>query len=140
MIRGDGREELVEILNVHIVAPHLWPPWRTLPHRGTQLRALEFHLETVPNRPRVLAGDLNATPLWPVYRALTRRLRDAAVEASRNNGGRPARTWRPWRGAPHLLRIDHVLVGGLVVHAARVIPVAGSDHGGLVVDLSLPEL
>jgi endonuclease/exonuclease/phosphatase family metal-dependent hydrolase len=140
LIRGDGREELVEILNVHIVAPHLLPPWRSFPQRRAQLRALEAHLEMVPKRPRVLAGDLNTTPLWPAYRTLTRGLRDAAVEASRSNGARPARTWGPWRGAPRFLRIDHALVSGLAVHAARVLPVAGSDHGALVVDLSLPEV
>jgi endonuclease/exonuclease/phosphatase family metal-dependent hydrolase len=140
LVRRDGREELVEIINVHIVAPHLSPPWRTFSRRRAQLRALDSHLKTVPNQARVLVGDLNATPLWPVYRTLTRRLRDAALEASRDNGSRPAPTWGPWPGAPRLLRIDHALVSGLAVHAVRVVPVAGSDHSALVVDLSLPEL
>jgi endonuclease/exonuclease/phosphatase family metal-dependent hydrolase len=140
LVRGDGRAERVEILNVHIVAPHLSPPWRTFRRRRAQVRALGTYLETAPKRPRVLVGDLNATPLWPVYRSLTRRLRDAALEASRDNRSRPAPTWGPWPGAPRLLRIDHALVNGLAVHAVRVVPVAGSDHSALVVDLSLPEL
>lgn len=139
LVARDGREAPVEILNVHILAPQMQPPWWALAGRRAQLHGLEAHLAATPDRPRVLVGDLNATPLWPVYRRLTRRLRDAAGEAARGNGGRAARTWGPWPGSPRLLRIDHALVSGLAVHAARVVPVPGSDHSALVVDLSLPE-
>jgi endonuclease/exonuclease/phosphatase family metal-dependent hydrolase len=139
LVRPDGRTEVVEILNVHILGPHLQPPWWALAGRRAQLRGLEAHLTATPDRRRVLVGDLNSTPLWPVYRRLTRRLRDAAGEAARGNGGRPARTWGPWPGSPRLLRIDHALMSGLAVHAARVVAVPGSDHSALVVDLSLPE-
>jgi len=138
LVGPDGRSAVVEILNVHILAPHLQPPWRALAGRRAQLRGLEARLAATPDRPRVLVGDLNSTPLWPVYRRLTRRLRDAAGEAARGNGGRPARTWGPWPGSPRLLRIDHALVSGLTVHAVRVVAVPGSDHSAVVVDLGLP--
>jgi endonuclease/exonuclease/phosphatase family metal-dependent hydrolase len=129
----------VEIVNVHIIAPHAGPPWRALAARRAQLRGLEAHVGGSPERCRVLVGDFNATPLWPVYRRLTRRLQDGAWEAVRGNGGRPARTWGPWPGAPRLLRIDHVLVCGVTVHAVRVVDLPGSDHSALVVDLALPD-
>ncbi len=138
LVGPDGREALVEVLNVHILAPHLQPPWWALAGRRAQLRGLEAYVDATSGRRRVLVGDLNSTPLWPLYRRLSRRFLDAACEAARRNG-RPARTWGPWPGSPRLLRIDHALVSGLAVHAARVVPVPGSDHSALVVDLSLPE-
>jgi endonuclease/exonuclease/phosphatase family metal-dependent hydrolase len=128
----------VEILNVHMAAPHKPPPWWALPYRRRQLRALEAYLDGAPRPHRALAGDLNSTPLWPLYRRLAGRFRDAAVEAAALDGGRTARTWGPWPGAPRLLRIDHVLVAGLDVLGARVVSIAGSDHSALVVDLALP--
>lgn len=132
---SDGGDPL-EIINVHITAPHVLPVWRTVRHRRGQLRGLERYLDTVPRRRRVVVGDLNATPLWPVYRRLVARFTDAAVEAARRNGIRPRETWGPWSGAPRLFRIDHVLVSGLAAHDVRVMPLRGSDHSALVVDLS----
>jgi endonuclease/exonuclease/phosphatase (EEP) superfamily protein YafD len=125
----------IELVNVHVLAPHAGPPWRALATRRAQLRGLDAHLAASPGRRRVLGGDLNATPLWPVYRRLRRRLQDGAWDAVRGNGGWPRRTWGPWPGAPRLLRIDHVLVCGVTVTAVRVVHVPGSDHSALVVDL-----
>jgi endonuclease/exonuclease/phosphatase family metal-dependent hydrolase len=129
----------VEIVNVHVLAPHAGLPWQALAVRRAQVRGLEAHLAASPDRCRVLIGDFNATPLWPVYRRLTRRLQDGAREAVRGNGARPARTWGPWPGAPRLLRIDHVLVCGVTVSAVRVVDLPGSDHSALVADLTLPD-
>jgi endonuclease/exonuclease/phosphatase family metal-dependent hydrolase len=129
----------VEIVNIHVLAPHAGLPWQALAARRGQLRGLEAYLAGSPHRRRVLVGDFNATPLWPVYRRLTRGLRDGAWDPVRGNGGRPGRTWGPWPGAPRLLRIDHVLVNGVTVAAARVVDLPGSDHSALVVDLTLPD-
>lgn len=126
----------LEILNVHIVAPHIQPTWRTLAQRRRQLVALEAYLDAAPRPHRAIVGDLNSTPAWPLYRRLARRLGDAAVEAARQNGHRPGRTWGPWPGAPRLFRIDHVLTAGLAVHEARVVGLPGSDHSAVVVDLA----
>src|SRR5262249_44316659 len=128
----------IEIVNLHMLAPHRPPPWLAFPYRRAQLRALEAYLEARPRPHRVLAGDLNSTPRWPLYRRLTRRFQDAALEAARQDGGRTAATWGPWPEGPRLFRIDHVLVAGLEVHGARVLRVAGSDHSAVVVDLALP--
>jgi endonuclease/exonuclease/phosphatase family metal-dependent hydrolase len=132
LVAGDLR---VELINVHMIAPHIAPLWRTTRMRGRQLRALEEYLDRRPPSPRVVVGDLNATPLWPVYRRLARRLRDGAVECAGRAGRRPLATWRPFPGWPCLLRIDHVLSEGLSVERLEVLAVPGSDHCALVADL-----
>jgi endonuclease/exonuclease/phosphatase family metal-dependent hydrolase len=133
-------ETPVEVVNAHIMAPHLQPFWRTVTQRRRQLRALEAYLDAAPRRPRALVGDFNATPRWPVYRRLVTRFNDAALLAAAQDGGRVGRTWGPWPGAPRLFRIDHVLVTGLAVAAARVVTIIGSDHSALVVDVARAEV
>lgn len=123
----DGR---IEILNVHIAAPHT----RDWHRRGGQVTGLEAYLEKVPG-PRVLVGDLNATPSWPVYRRLAARLEDGAATVAKRVGRKPSRTWGPTESAPRLFRIDHVLVDAVEVHDVRVVPLRGSDHSAVVVDL-----
>jgi endonuclease/exonuclease/phosphatase family metal-dependent hydrolase len=128
-----GSHDRVEILNVHIAAPHMMPPWLTWSRRRGQLRALETHVAATA-RPRAIVGDLNATSLWPVYRRLRAHLADAAVEWGRERGTRPAPTWGP--RAPRLFRIDHALVQGLRVIDVQVRPIQDSDHSALAVDVS----
>jgi endonuclease/exonuclease/phosphatase family metal-dependent hydrolase len=128
----------VEVINVHVAAPHRPPLWASLTDRPGQLRRLLARLDAEPRRRCALVGDLNATPLWLVYRRLASRLEDAALGAARREGRRPGRTWGPWPGAPRLLRIDHVLVRGLAVRGCLVAPVPGSDHSAVVADLGAP--
>jgi len=130
---SDG--DAVEIINVHFAAPHMQPVWRTLARRRGQLHALLDYLDAV-RRPRAVVGDFNATPMWPVYRRLRARLADAAVEAARSRGVRPARTWGLVSRSPRLLRIDHALVHAIRVLDVTVCPMPGSDHHALVVDLA----
>jgi endonuclease/exonuclease/phosphatase (EEP) superfamily protein YafD len=102
--------------------------------RRRQLRGLLAHLDADPGRARAVVGDFNATPLWPVYRGVASRLEDLARTHARGTGRRPGRTWPSWSRRP-LLRIDHCFGRGLDVHGLRVVPVPGSDHCGLLVDL-----
>lgn len=125
----------LEVIGVHILGPHVWPPWRAWPLRRRQLRALERYLAGDPERPRLLVGDLNATPLFAVYRRLAARLRDAHHEAARRRGARPASTWGPTPGFPRLLRIDHALAASVQVEDVRVLAVPGADHSALLVEL-----
>ena len=120
-----------EIACVHISGPHTWPYFPAKHTRRSQLRALLAHLDREPDLPRAVLGDFNASPLWPVYRRMARRLSDAA----RAN---PRPTWPhvPSRGLRGLIRIDHCFVQGLEVRGTQVVPVAGTDHLGLCVDLA----
>jgi endonuclease/exonuclease/phosphatase (EEP) superfamily protein YafD len=130
-------DESIEILNIHLAAPHVPPIFQRVLDRRGQVRDILAHVEAMPRRRRVLAGDLNATPMWRAYRRLQARFDDAAVQAARRHGREPGRTWGPWPGSPRLLRIDHVLVQGLVATVSRVLPLRGGDHSALVVDLDL---
>lgn len=127
----------LEILNLHIAAPHVRPYGVGPIHRRRQWRALAGYLDEHPRDARVLVGDFNSTPAWPLYRRLAPRFEDAAVEAARRHGRRPAATWGPTPDAPRVLRIDHGFVQGLPVEDFQVIPVPGSDHCAVLVELAL---
>lgn len=116
--------EPLEIINVHMSAP---TNLACIPARRAQVKLLHEHLARMPVR-RVLAGDLNSFRPMPAYRALRKRLRDAAVEHARF----PKPTWGPGAGWPRLFRIDHVLTHGLRVVDLQVVPVRGSDHSGVL--------
>ncbi len=126
----------LEVLNVHIAAPHLMPPPRGLALRRRQFGDLAAFLRASPDRRRLLIGDFNATPLWPVYRRIASHFTDAAVTVAESRGGRPASTWGPWPGAPRLLRIDHAFLRGLSVSDFEVAPIRGSDHSAIIVEVS----
>jgi endonuclease/exonuclease/phosphatase family metal-dependent hydrolase len=147
----------IEVLNVHVAAPHVGPPGSAFPRRRQQLRQLERYLidgqeqgdsgyggaaegdagsaQRASRFRQVLVGDLNSTPIWPVYRRLSRLMTDAAVAVAQRRG-RPARaTWGPWSGSPRLLRIDHGFVRGVEVEEFQVVDLPGSDHSALVLDV-----
>ncbi len=132
-----GADVSVEIINIHVQAPHSAVPWRTINKRAGQWRGLQQHLDATPNRRRAVVGDFNATPRFPFYRNMVARLTDAAVDAAQRHGGRIKATWGPTPKARRLLRIDHVFVHGLAVHEFRVVPVKGGDHSAVFVDLSV---
>jgi endonuclease/exonuclease/phosphatase family metal-dependent hydrolase len=123
----------LEILNVHVAAPHVWKPWRQLDRRRRQLSDLLAHVDAAPARPRLLVGDLNATPAWPVYRRIAERFEDLAHTHARSRRARPARTWP--RGSLPLLRIDHCFGSGLCAERVEVVDLPGSDHRGLLADV-----
>jgi endonuclease/exonuclease/phosphatase (EEP) superfamily protein YafD len=147
----------LDVINVHIAAPHLAPPLGGLMRRRRQLRSLEAYLAELAGRgdtpqpaatppasepeaaapapSRVLVGDFNATPLWPVYRRIASQLTDAAIAVAQQRGRPLKRTWGPWYGAPRLLRIDHGFVLGVHVEEFEVVEVPGSDHSAIVMDL-----
>lgn len=117
---------------VHLANPvDAPPPGR---ERRRQVSALADLVEDSEG-PALVVGDLNATPMWPAYRRLTRHLEDGVAEWARRNGRRPDRTWgyKPWM--PALLRIDHALVRDLKVHDSFTVRIPGCDHRGLVVDV-----
>jgi endonuclease/exonuclease/phosphatase family metal-dependent hydrolase len=128
--------EALELVNLHIQAPHTWPQPRAFALRRAQLSALLPHFDATPEIPRVVCGDFNATPLWPAYRALAARFADLARDHAALGVGEPARTWGPWPGSLRLLRIDHVLGSGVLAANVQVVPLVGGDHSAVVVDLA----
>ncbi len=92
------------------------------------------HLEAVIARSRaaavpvVVAGDLNLSPTSPAWFRIV-------GDSSLRRTGLPLGTWPSWLGL-FGLTIDHVLIGpGLAVTDSSMLPGAGSDHRGLLVDL-----
>ena len=132
-----GLARPLEVMNLHVQAPHVFPVWRSMALRRATLRQLLAYLDDSDHPGRVLVGDLNSTPVWPFYRGVASRLRDAAVEHAERRGQRAARTWGPIHRSPRLLRIDHAFVADLHVDHCQVVPVAGSDHSAVVVDLQV---
>ena len=87
---------------------------------------------------RIVVGDFNATPLWPLYWRMSSQFTDAALAVARQSGRRAQRTWGPWPGSPRLLRIDHGFVTkGMRVDEFQAVPVRGSDHSAIVMDVLL---
>jgi endonuclease/exonuclease/phosphatase (EEP) superfamily protein YafD len=127
--------EPIEIINVHIMGPHTWPYSPRWDTRRGQLAGLLRWIEREPQRPRAMLGDFNSSPIWPLYRSLAARLTDAA--AARPGSSR-FRTWPhvPALGLTGLIRIDHCFLSNLVARDVQVVPIPGSDHLGLCVDVT----
>ncbi|TFV45999.1 endonuclease/exonuclease/phosphatase family protein [Blastococcus sp. TF02A_35] len=126
---GDGAE--VEVVSVHTAPPATSPG---------AVRAWARDLAALPSPApdvlRVLAGDFNATPDHAALRSVLRR---GWVDAARATGLGTTWTWRPLRLPLPRLVLDHVLVDPrLEVAACSVVPVPGSDHRSVVVDVVLP--
>src|SRR5262249_56012990 len=92
-VPDDG--EAVEILNVHLSAPHIPPFGRRIRQRRGQLREIFAHLDATPRRWRVLVGDPNATPHLPAYPRPPAPLPAAALPAPPPLGRAPRRPRGP---------------------------------------------
>lgn len=119
----------VELLNIHIQNPLMWPLRATAANRRGQVADVLAYLGT-KRMARILAGDMNASPAWKVYKRLAARLQDAALAADT-----PKPTWAYFSWFPRVLRIDHIFVEGLVALETRPVKIKGSDHSGLLADL-----
>lgn len=128
----DGR--VLRLAGVHLLNPINFPWWVSARGRARQLAGLFEWLEDGEG-PVVVAGDLNASPVWPAYRQVAERLTDLIAVRAEADGTRAAATWG-WRpGWPSMLRIDHVFGSGVEAARVEVEPIAGSDHAAVVVDL-----
>jgi endonuclease/exonuclease/phosphatase family metal-dependent hydrolase len=130
----EGLARPLDLVNVHFQAPHAWRPFPSALVRHRQLRGLERFFEANPSDARLVVGDYNATPAWPLYRRMSRHFSDGALQSARREGRPVEATWGPSSSSRRLLRIDHAMVRGLVVESFRVIDLPGSDHSGLLFD------
>ena len=119
------------IASVHLTNPTTRPLGKSRITRQRQVEWLGSYFSN--SRTHVILGDMNATPMWPLYR----RLRVLGTDAARS-AGRPQRTWSlaPWH--PAMLRIDHAFVTGVSVLDVQTYKIRGSDHRALVVDITVP--
>lgn len=133
-VRLTVNEKTLVAAGVHMSNPIQFPWWRSVPERGDQVDAILAWVDRQKADAVIVAGDMNASPAWPVYRRLAARLDDLALAAA---GGEPEPTWG-WRpGWPRMLRIDHILGSGVKAVGTQVEPIKGSDHHALIVDLEI---
>ncbi|MGH3649063.1 MAG: endonuclease/exonuclease/phosphatase family protein [Acidimicrobiia bacterium] len=126
--------QTLRLAGVHLLNPINFPWWVSARGRARQLAGLFEWLEDGEG-PVVVAGDLNASPVWPAYRQVAARLTDLVTARAEAEGTRASATWG-WRpGWPKMLRIDHVFGSGVAAARVEVEPIAGSDHSAVLVDL-----
>jgi endonuclease/exonuclease/phosphatase family metal-dependent hydrolase len=120
----------------HMSNPIQFPSWRSIRERRDQADALLAWADAQESDALIVAGDMNASPRWPLYRRLADHWQDLAVQAAEASGDEPERTWG-WRpGWPRMLRIDHIFGSGVTAVATHVEPMHGSDHHALIVDVT----
>ena len=135
-----GLDRRMEILNVHISAPHLWPYFPRRVRRSVQLAAVMDYWKRTAETPHAVVGDFNSTPLWAVYRKMASVYADGAL-----NSGNPhpaiGGTWpyMPGIGIKGLIRIDHCFLWKLSARQVQTIEIAGTDHLGLLVELAVAD-
>jgi endonuclease/exonuclease/phosphatase (EEP) superfamily protein YafD len=127
----------LEVISVHITAPHCWPLGSSIGLRRAEAGRISDYLSKPADGARVMVGDFNSTPAWPLYQEIASQMGDAAVMAAKARGRKPLRTWGPTDRAPRLLRIDHGFVDGIAVEEFQVVPIPGADHNAIVLDLAL---
>ena len=127
----------VRLGGVHLLNPITFPWWRSVQARRRQLDGLFDWLDEEEGRPVLVAGDLNASPIWPAYKRMEARLTDLVADRAARDGrsAEPTWGWRP--GWPRMLRIDHVFGSGLRAEKVEVEPVRGTDHFAVIVDLDV---
>lgn len=129
----------VRLAGVHLLNPIAFPWWESVRARSRQLDGLFDWLGEDTTGPVLVAGDFNASPIWPAYRQVVSRLDDLVADHAERQGDRARPTWG-WRpGWPKMLRIDHVFGTGIEATAVQVEPIVGTDHAAVVVDLELVE-
>ena len=124
------------VAGVHMLNPIEFPWWRYVPARRDQINELLSWADTIDQADAVIvAGDMNATPLWPLYRRLNQKWDDLVLTVEDGSQNKPALTWGLRPGWPRMLRIDHVFGTGIQPVATTVERLNGSDHSALVVEL-----
>jgi len=119
----------VRFLAVHATSPGSYGEFRDRQHQLAWLTDL-VEASTMPT---VVLGDLNTTSWDSAFRQL------CATAKLREGGGAPRATWPATVGLP-LTPLDHVLVTPqLGVASTQSFRIPGSDHRGLVADITVPQ-
>ena len=135
-----GLTRPLALVNVHFQAPHSMSPFPSFRVRAKQASRLEQFFDAEPSDARIVVGDYNAAPGWPLYHRMARRFTDQAVVSARREGREVEPTWGPGGESRRLFRIDQAMGAGVFVENFRVIDLPGSDHSGLLFDCTPEEL
>lgn len=121
---------------VALFAVHPLPPLQQPGVWSAEQGRLAADLRAAGGRRTVVAsGDFNASYAHRQFRDL---LALGYADAAEATGAGLVPTYPVDRSFPALVGIDHVLVRGAAVAGLRRVPIAGSDHHGLVADITLP--
>jgi endonuclease/exonuclease/phosphatase family metal-dependent hydrolase len=126
------------LAGVHMFNPMAFPWWRSLAARKDQINALLSWADTIDHGEAVVvAGDMNATPRWPLYRRLDQKWDDLVLTVNDGSHRKSDPTWGFRPSWPRMLRIDHVFGTGIQPVTAAVERLNGSDHSAVLVELKL---
>lgn len=126
-----GLDRPFAIVNIHLINPIDWPWVRSRKERRGQVAGVARYLVD-RDVDAVIVGDMNSTPIWPEYRMLAELGIDAAKAT-----GTAHRTWAHFVRGPRWIRIDHAFASGALPLSTETVPVRGSDHRALIVDLEV---
>lgn len=126
-----GLRQPVSLLAVHPGPAYITPPtvW------NAELEQLRTDLASVADRNNVIvSGDFNTTFSHSRFRSL---LREGYVDSADRLGTGLVPTYPTDKGYPAIVGIDHILTRGADPTSLERIDIPGSDHHGLVADISL---
>lgn len=130
----------LEIVNVHISAPHTWPYFPRSVRRRDQMDLLLQNRGACLDTPQAVVGDFNASPIWPVYKKMLESYKDGIQEAAgAEQIAKPTWPYIPQLGLRGLIRIDHVFLRHLSARNARRIEIPGTDHLAIIVDVDFAQ-
>jgi len=141
VLSRSGREGILAHFTVDgkplaLLTLHPLPPYDPtfLQYRNQQLANAEKILSQI-STPKIVMGDLNATPWSPYYRQL---LKGSGLRNTRQGFG-ILPTWPSWSLLDGLrIPIDHCLVSSTIeVIDIKTAQIKGSDHLSLVIDIAV---
>jgi endonuclease/exonuclease/phosphatase (EEP) superfamily protein YafD len=124
----EGPDGILRVIVVHTQSPVV--------HHRQWSDDLAVLATVVPDRPAVMTGDFNAGWSHPEFRAvMASGWRDVHQVVGRGLSS----SWPVDRALlPPFIRLDHALVNdGVIVERVREVDIPGSDHRGLLVDVSV---
>jgi endonuclease/exonuclease/phosphatase (EEP) superfamily protein YafD len=134
--RVDVEGTPLAVTGLHLPNPLDFPWWATARTRSIQIEAVFEWISDQSEMAAIVAGDFNASPIWPAYRKLATRLTDLVDEWAVAEEREPEPTWAWHAGWPRVLRIDHVFGSGVRAANVAVEPIVGSDHAAVIADLT----
>jgi endonuclease/exonuclease/phosphatase family metal-dependent hydrolase len=121
--------------DVELTAVHVYPPLDNTSTRTWRTEMDELPKSTSDKRPRILAGDFNATWDHAAFRALVDH---GYADAGEETGEGLTPTWSSWPTGPPLT-LDHIVVDDrCALSSYAVFDLPNSDHDAITAEVVLP--